>query len=133
MIHCVEVLAIYENPGTAPTGPRLTNRDNDYQLALDRVALVGKAVSPQANEYMDKFPEDGNQRYGTGWRCRQWIQTAADAATVGNAVWNRLSTRNLKDGTKVEVFPLDETAGTYTTGAAAFRRTLPAGSGGDIG
>lgn len=127
MIHCVEVLAIYEELGTAPSGAVVGQRDVDFQLAQDRVALVGGAVAPQSNEIMRRFPEDGDSRYGTGWRCRQWISVKNDAETVGSTIWARLMTRNMKNGTIVTVFPLDETIQTPTVGPISYRRRLPAG------
>lgn len=126
MIYCVEVLAIYEIPGVAPTAQRISDRDSDYALAQSRVALVGKAVAPQSNEYEDAFGDTVYSRYGFGWRCRQWITASTDASTVGNTIWTRLATRGLKAGTKVEVFPRDETAPGYSTGAASFKRSIPA-------
>lgn len=131
MIFCVEVLAIYENPGVTPSAARVTQRDNDFALAQQRASAVGRAVVPQDDEYMRTFAAPS--RYGFGWQCRQWISVQADAVSVGNAIWTRLSTRALQAGTKVEVFSRDETAPGYVTGAATFRRSLPAGSGGDIG
>lgn len=128
MIYCVEVLAIYESPGVAPSGARTTQRDNDLALATSQANAVGRAVVGPEDEYMRATPA----KYGFGWQCRQWITAQADATTVGTAIWNRLSTRALKDGTKVEVFPRDETLPGYTTGAIVYRRRLPA-SGDDIG
>ena len=128
MIYCVEVLAIYELPGVTPTGARTTQRDNDLALAIQRADAVGKAVAPQSNEYAEAF----SNRYGFGWRLKQWISVGSDADTVGQAVWSRLSTRSLKDGSKVEIFPLDETQlPSYVTGQVTFGRYLPTGH--DVG
>lgn len=127
MIFCVEVLAIYENPGVTPAGARVTQRDSDFTLAQNAANAVGRAVAPQSNEYMETFGDVLNtSRYGFGWRCRQWITLSQDASTVGNAIWNRLATRSLKDGTQVVVFPRDETQPVYTTGAISFKRSIPA-------
>jgi hypothetical protein len=131
MIYCVEVLAIYEAPGVNPTGQRLNQRDSDFALARQRADAVGRAVDPQANEYMETF-DSPTSRYGTGWRCRVWISTSSDATTVGNALWTRLSTRSLQPGSKVEVFPKDDTVSGYSTGDATFRRRVPS-QGDDIG
>src|SRR4051812_38977808 len=106
MIYCVEVLAIYEQPGVNPTGSRINQRDNDFALAQQRANAVGRAVVPQDDEYITTFGDAGTiSRYGFGWRCRQWISLNADAVSVGQAVWSRLSSRSLEDGSKVEVFP----------------------------
>lgn len=133
MIYCVEVLAIYENPGVTPAGARITQRDNDLALATQQADAVGRAVVGPDDEYMRGFGDAGSpSRYGFGWQCRQWITASGDATTVGNAVWSRLSTRSLKPGSKVEVFPRDETAQGYSTGAASFRRRVPP-QGDDVG
>lgn len=134
MVFKVEVLAIYENPGVAPSGARVTQRDNDFQLAQDRAALVGHAIAEQPDEYMEKFGDAGTpSRYGFGWRCGQWITVKADADTVGQAVFTRLATRSLQNGSKVEVFSRDESASVYTTGPATYRRLWPTPNAGDIG
>lgn len=128
MIWCVEVLAIYESPGVNPTGQRTNQRNSDFALAQTRAAQVGHAVDPQANEYMETFgPGDGMTRYGFGWRARQWVSVRQDADDIGAALWTRLSGRNLRDGTKVLVFPRDETVEGYSTGDVVFARYLPAG------
>lgn len=124
-VYCVEVLATYEDFGTVPTAQRLTNRDNDFALAQARIAQVGAAVAPQSNEYMERFPEDGDPRYGTGWRCRQWIELSGDAVAIGNTIWNRLLTRNVKNGTKVEIFSRDADSPDFITSDAIFRRRIP--------
>lgn len=125
MIFCVEILAIYEAPGVNPTGQRVNQRDTDFADAQTQAAAVGHAIAPQANEYMETF--EAPSRYGFGWRGRQWVNVKQDADNIGNAVWTRLSTRGLRNGTKVEIFSRDETLSGYETGPITFRRRLPAG------
>ena len=136
MIFCVEVLAIYENPGTTPNAARINQRNTDFTDGSAAAGQFGHAVAPQANEYLARFGQPGDEdgatsRYGFGWRARQWLSTKADADSIGNTIWTRLSGRSLKDGSKVEVFSRDETAPGCVTGPATFRRALPAGS--DVG
>lgn len=133
MIHCVEVQAFYENRGVAPTPQRLADRDADFALAVTRAGQVSHTVPSQTDEYMVKF--DPPDKYGTGWRCRQWIQTQADAAAVGQALFNRLSTRGLQNGSKIQVFPLDETqpANVYVTGPVSYQRKWPTPNPEDVG
>lgn len=130
MIFCVEVLAIYELPGTAVTNPRRNLRDGDFADAQTRAAAVGHAIDPQANEYMESF--DAN-RYGFGWRCRQWISVKADADNVGQAIFTRLSGRNLQNGSKVQVFPKDDTQVGYVTGDVSYQRLWPTPNPSDVG
>lgn len=140
MIYVVEVLAIYENPGVAPTNPRVDQRNDDFAEAETASASVPHytVAGQESPEYMLTFGRAGDDepasRYGFGWRARSYINVWQDADDVGRAIWSRLSTRGLRDGTKTEVFEhLADEGNPYATGALLFARYLPAGSGNDVG
>lgn len=130
MVYCVEVVAIYELPGAAVNNQRRNARDQDFNQAGSQSALRGHAIPPQSEEYLVTF--DAN-RYGFGWFGRQWIATPADASSLGSAIFAQLAGRNLQAGSKVLVFPLDETIQRYTTGAVSYARYWPTPNAGDVG
>jgi hypothetical protein len=124
-IYCVEALAIYEEWGAPFTNQRRNQRDTDFADAVAQGDAVSRAVAPQSNEYSETF--ESPSRYGSGWRIRIWIVTNADAITIGQAIWTRLLTRNMKNGTIVTVFPRDTSLPTYMPGPIVYQRALPAG------
>lgn len=132
MIYCVEIFAVYEDTAV-PTNPRINQRNTDFNSAVTQANALSKAVDPQANEYLERWGRPTDEvpvsRYGTlGWRGRQWLVVQQDAVNLGTTIWGVLSGRNLKDGSKVEVFSRDETQPGYVvTRDPAFRRALPAG------
>lgn len=139
-VFVVETLAIYENPGVTPSAARVNQRNSDFAQAqtasgnVQHYTVNGEA----APEYLTTFGRAGDtdpfSRYGFGWRARQYIVVRQDADDVGRAIWSRLSTRTLRDGTKVEVFEhFADEGNPFATGALLFARYLPAGSGQDVG
>jgi hypothetical protein len=140
MIYVVEVLAIYENPGVTPNAARINQRNTDFAQAQTAEQQVQHYTVPglQTPEYLLSFGRSGDteptSRYGFGWRCREYISVRQDADNVGRAIWTQLSSRGLRDGTKVEVFEhLADEGNPFATGALLFARYLPAGSGRDVG
>jgi hypothetical protein len=119
MVFKIEVLAIYEEPGTNVTGTRRNQRDQDFALAQDRLAIVGRFTSP--DEFIDTFE---GSKYGFGWKCAQFVNVRQDGDDLGLLVANRLDTRGMKGGSKVEVFEhLADEGNPYQVGALLFERT----------
>lgn len=132
----VEVKAIYEDTA-APSGARVTQRDSDVTLATNAAAgathyTPGGQPVPSDQEYITKFgvgapAPSALDRYGTlGWVATQWLLVRQDGDSIGLAIANRLATRSLKPGSKVQVFPVDRDAGPYVTGAVTFQQSWPA-------
>lgn len=123
----VEVLAIYEDTA-APAGARVTQRDNDVTLATSSATGQTHYSVPAGEEYITPFGVGGaRSHYGTlGWTAVQWLIVPGDGDAIGRAIANRLATRSLKAGSKVQVFPVDRDAGPYVTGAATFQQSWPA-------
>src|SRR4051812_6613634 len=105
----VEVKAIYEDTA-APSGARITQRDNDVSLAISAAAgrthyTPGGQPVPPLEEYITAFgggaPVSGRgyERYGTlGWVATQWLLVQSDGDAVGSAIASRLATRSMKPG-----------------------------------
>ena len=135
MVFVVEVLAIYEDPGVTPAQARINSRNNDFADAQSRSAAVTHYVAAGQDvpaEYLGRFGLSGDEepasRYGFGWRGRVWLNVRQDGDDIGRAIWARLTSRNLRNGSKVEVFEHRADEGSpYATGATIFARYLPAG------
>lgn len=119
-VFIVEVVAVYEPPGVAPTGPRLNQINQDMGLAdatADRYAPGG--ASPE-DEALERLPD----RYGAGWRARRFVSVRTTAEQAGQTVFARLSTRNLEHFI-VQVFPDNREEG-GGTGEWLYKRSFPA-------
>lgn len=129
----VEVKAIYELPGVTPPAARITQRDNDLALAVTQSQgrthyMPGGNPVPPNEEYLTAFGNGAGtpyERYGFGWVGTQWLMVAGDGDAVGNAIFTRLNTRNMKNGSVVQVFPVDRDAGPYVSGPVSFQRSWP--------
>jgi hypothetical protein len=124
----VEVLAIYEDPSVTPTAARINQRDSDLALAQSQSNARTHAPGAAPFEYLMAT----SPKYGLGWQAKLWLIFRQDAQTVGNAIWTRLSTRTLRQGSKVEVFD-GEGLIPGQTGTLLFRRSINQGAGPDVG
>jgi hypothetical protein len=124
MIFKIEVLAIYEEPGTNPNGTRVNQRDSDYDQANSLLGnanhyLVGGQRDP--DEQLVKL-EVGN-KYGFGWTCSQYLNIRQDGDDIGRAVATRLATRSVKAGSHVQVYEhLRDEGNPWATGELLFEQ-----------
>jgi hypothetical protein len=124
MIFKIEVLAIYEESGTTPTGTRITQRDSDYSQA--------DSLLNNANHYLvegQRDPEEqllkfeAGSKYGFGWTCSQFLNVRQDGDDIGRTVANRLATRGMKAGSHVQVYEhLRDEGNPWATGAIIFEQ-----------
>jgi hypothetical protein len=123
-VFVADVRAIYAAPGQVPSNQRINQRNSDFEEA-SRAAdgRLRYTPNPPTDEWMDLFDigtPNGN-RYGFGWRGRQWLQLRGDGDAVGRVIADRLRTRALSWDSYVTVYEtFRDVDGSDRTGEVVF-------------
>lgn len=136
MIYKIKIKGIYENPGVVPSAQRIADRDTDVVL-LTNQAGTRQHYAPAANEeFITPFGNGAGtkyERYGFGFVSVEWLVLAPDASAVGAAIFNRLNTRGMQDGSYIEVYGAKNDQGGAVAANLLYQRTWPRATSVDIG
>lgn len=125
----IEVRAIYEDVGVTPSAARITQRDNDVTLAQNQSASRTHFTPSDPMEYITPWgggapvSRDLERRGALGWQALERLLVAGDGTAMGLAIFNQLNTRGMRNGSYVNVFPVDPA--TEITGPVTFKRSWP--------